>query len=207
MMNDVLQPLQELPPEVLVGNEHANFDPPTEWRVYRSDGRDLPWYETFIDGSSFPDAVMFSFRGKTRHLTRDEVTRLLYFQTIVSSPLLLMALPLRLCDRILRFARVLPPLEYMASLTPVENALSTLIDIAIRFGEVHVERSGQVLLGHERRSGPCIHKPALAAMRRIFLRYPAETANVEVGHWGVRIYSPMGDAISLVAMPIIDSLA
>ena len=129
---------------------------------------------------------------------------MLYFQAIVSSPLLFIALPLRLCDRILRFAGVLPPLEYMASLTPIESALSTLIDIAIRFGEVHVERSGQVLLGRERRNGPCIHKLALAAMNRELRRHPPfRQLQMREGHWCIQMYYPNGDAICMVATPLL----
>ena len=201
-------PFQEFPPEVLAGNEHANSDPPQDWKVGRTDDRDPPWYDQFLDDSCRSDSVMFSFRGKTRFLTPDELRRMRLFLAIVGSPLFFIALPLRLFDRILRWAHILPPLSYLGKCTPLDSAINILFLLSIRFGEVHVERSGQVLLGHERRSGPCIHKPALTAIKRLLSSYPipaeiqtGEHSDVGAGHWRIHISNPMGDAISLVAAP------
>ena len=207
----------ELPAEALHGSNCEDIDPPAHVRTQvpglHVPGAPVPWYEKFLERHfSKPDFVFVKINGQYHEASPTERKIIWAIETLVCSPVILTALLFRGGDRVLRRVYILQPLCACRTTTPLERTLLALEFAAMEHGTIHIERSGQILVGRDRRAtGPRLETKFLPQIKRRLSEYGSnvledgsnvsttEASQVGAGNWHVCFINDEGDAFTLKA--------
>ena len=168
-------PPPEWPPEVLVGHEYENFDPPPNVyydyprKVSENGVLDLtsrPWYSEVFRAPQW-DAMGIRTKDGWRNATpaEEQWTRRLTWVSRV--PIMPFALVFLAGDRVLRWAGVLPPMvEGFRRATPMEISQMIVLQLAVQHSRLTLFNDGVILLGVEQKPylGVRLHHRAAQAL-------------------------------------------
>jgi hypothetical protein len=202
----------DLPAEVLSANECSDATRPSSSRFLQIQAAtNFPWYERRLrrHAHSSP-AVWVKIGGEYLEASPTERRIIWMIEGLVCSPVILVALLFRGGDRLLRIVHVLQPLSAKQPRTPVDVAVDGLWMAAIRCEKVYADSSGQLLLGQEKRKGPCIDLAVLPSIRHQLASRGAETelnstkSELGVGRWSVSFTDARDGSFTLSAARLPD---